>query len=170
MVQNAAARFLTGVRKHQHITRILKALNWLPVRHRVDLKILMFVFKSLNGLAPSYLSELLNLNTSGRCLRSTKSYSLAQPRTWLKLRGDCAFAVVGPRLWNSLPFYLRSLSSVQEFKSKLKSYLLAKAFSNYELCFMFMLYCFLSFLSCILVLYSVKHSGRLLLCSFVLFK
>ncbi len=78
MVQNAAARFFMGVRKHQHITRILMALNWLPVRHRVDLKILMFVFKSLNGFAPSYLSELLNLNTSGRCLRSTKSYSLAQ--------------------------------------------------------------------------------------------
>ncbi len=80
MVQNAAARFLTGVRKHQHINPILMALNWLPVRHRVDFKILMFVFKSLNGLAPSYLSELLNLNTSGRCLRSTNSYSLSQPR------------------------------------------------------------------------------------------
>ncbi len=81
MVQNAADRFLTGVRKHQHITPILMALNWLPVRHRVDFKILMFVLKSLNGLAPSYLSELLNLNTSGRCLRSTNSYSLSQPRT-----------------------------------------------------------------------------------------
>ncbi len=80
MVQNAAARFLTGVHKHQHITPILMALNWLPVRHRVDFKILMFVFKSLNGLAPSYLSEILNLNTSGRCLRSTNSYSLSQPR------------------------------------------------------------------------------------------
>ncbi len=78
MVQNAAARFF---RKHQHITPILMALNWLPVRHRVDFKILMFVFKSLNGLAPSYLSELLNLNTSGRCLWSTNSYSLSQPRT-----------------------------------------------------------------------------------------
>ncbi len=49
-LQNTAARFLTGVRKHQHITPILMALNWLPVRHRVDFKILMFVFKSLNGL------------------------------------------------------------------------------------------------------------------------
>ncbi len=125
MVQNAAARFLTRVCKHQHITPILMALNWLPVHYRVDLKILV-VFKSLNALAPSYLSDLFNLNISGRCLRSTNSHSLAQPRTRLKSRGDHAFAVVGP----SLPFYLRSLSSVHEFKSKLKSYLLARAISN----------------------------------------
>ncbi len=36
MVQNSAARFLTGVYKCEHITPILMAFNWLPVHHRVD--------------------------------------------------------------------------------------------------------------------------------------
>ena len=128
MVQNAAARFLTGVRKHEHITPILLSLNWLPVRYRVDMKIMLFVFKSLNGLAPAYLSELLDLNVPGRCLRSSSNYNLSQPRSRLKSRGDRAFAVVGPKLWNSLPVSLRLLSSLYEFKLKLKFYLLERAF------------------------------------------
>ncbi len=43
-VQNATARFLTGVRKREHITPILMPLNWLPVRYRVEFKMLLFVF------------------------------------------------------------------------------------------------------------------------------
>ncbi len=90
MVQNAAAIFLTGVHKREHITPILMSLNWLPVRYRVEFKILLFVFKSLNGLAPFYLSELVNVNRSARCLRSSDSITLSYQRSTLKLKGDRA--------------------------------------------------------------------------------
>ncbi len=53
LVQNAAARLLSGVKKREHITPILRSLHWLPVCFRVDLKILLLVYKSLNGLAPT---------------------------------------------------------------------------------------------------------------------
>ena len=49
LVQNAAAHFLTGTKKREHITPVLSSLHWLPVRYRVDFKIILFVFKSLNG-------------------------------------------------------------------------------------------------------------------------
>ncbi len=52
MVQNAAARLLTGMRKFQHITPILTTLQWLPVKLRVEYNILTLVFKALNNLAP----------------------------------------------------------------------------------------------------------------------
>ncbi len=42
--------------KRDHITPVLQSLHWLPVRYRVDLKILLIVYKSLNGMAPSYIS------------------------------------------------------------------------------------------------------------------
>ncbi len=61
LVQNAAARFLKGQRQFDHVTPILKALHWLPVHHRIEFKILLFVFKSINNLAPSYLSDLFVL-------------------------------------------------------------------------------------------------------------
>ncbi|XP_061086404.1 uncharacterized protein LOC133121220 [Conger conger] len=70
LVQNAAARLLTGKKKREHITPALTSLHWLPVRYRINLKILLFVFKAMNGLAPTYLSELLNMYTPARSLRS----------------------------------------------------------------------------------------------------
>jgi len=56
-VQNAAARLITGTRRRDHITTVLRDLHWLPVRRRVDYKLALLVYKSLHGLAPSYLAD-----------------------------------------------------------------------------------------------------------------
>ncbi len=94
MVQNAAARLLTDSRKFDRISPILTSLHWLPVKLRIELKILVFVFKALHGLAPTYLSDILQYHNPSRPLR------LLSVR--LKHRGDRAFTTVGPKLWNSL--------------------------------------------------------------------
>ena len=56
-VQNAAARLICNVSRFDHITPTLKDLHWLPVKFRIDFKILLIVFKALHGLAPDYISE-----------------------------------------------------------------------------------------------------------------
>ncbi len=71
LVQNAAARLLTRSHKRDHITPVLQSLHWLPVRYRVDFKILLIVHKSLNGMAPSYISDLLIEHNVTRSLRSS---------------------------------------------------------------------------------------------------
>ena len=50
-VQNAAARMITGTRKFDHVTPILRELHWLPVAQRIQYKIAMLVNKYLRGLA-----------------------------------------------------------------------------------------------------------------------
>ena len=40
-VQNSAARLLNGTKKYDHITPVLKKLHWLPVKSRIDYKILL---------------------------------------------------------------------------------------------------------------------------------
>ncbi|KAK2863752.1 hypothetical protein Q7C36_002906 [Tachysurus vachellii] len=57
LVQNAAARVLTRTRKYDHITPILSSLHWLPVKFRIDYKLLLLTYKALNGLAPMYLTS-----------------------------------------------------------------------------------------------------------------
>ena len=52
------------------ITPVLIKLHWLPVYYRVLLKVLLLVFKALMGLAPHYVSDLLNKRVSVRSLRS----------------------------------------------------------------------------------------------------
>ncbi len=60
MDQNAAARVLSRTRKYEHISPVLSTMHWLPIKHRIDFKILLITYKALNGLAPQYLSELLS--------------------------------------------------------------------------------------------------------------
>ena len=69
-VQNNAATVITQ-KKHDHITPVLEELHWLPVRKRIELKILLLAYKCLHGTAPSYLRELLKEYVPPRTLRST---------------------------------------------------------------------------------------------------
>ena len=111
-IQNTAARVVTRTRKFDHITSVLKQLHW-PVRYRIVFKILLLVYKALNGTAPSYISELLKYHTSERKLRSSSQHLLATPKA---------------RLWNAIPHELRSSSSIDIFKRHLKTYLFKQAF------------------------------------------
>lgn len=129
-VQNAAARLLTGARKFEHISPVLASLHWLPISFRIHFKILLFAFKALHGLAPSYLSELLQPYTPTCSLRSADQLLLNVPRTGRKLRGDRAFAVAAPKLWNELPLEIRQASSLSVFKSLLKTHLFTLAFDT----------------------------------------
>uniref|UniRef100_A0A3Q3G3E6 Uncharacterized protein n=1 Tax=Labrus bergylta TaxID=56723 RepID=A0A3Q3G3E6_9LABR len=35
-----------------HISPVLRSLHWLPVCQRIDFKILLLVYRALNGLGP----------------------------------------------------------------------------------------------------------------------
>ncbi len=108
LVQNTADRLLTGTRKREHFSPVQISLHWLPVKYRIHFKTLLFVFKGLHGLALLYISDLLFHYNASRELRSTSSLQLTVPRTRLKLKGDRAFSVAAPQLWNNLPPFIRS--------------------------------------------------------------
>ena len=120
-VQNSAARLLTGSRKHEHITPVLR--DWLPVHERIRFKILLMTFKCLNQLAPSYLSDLLIHCRPSRTLRSSDKELLVQPRCHLKTYGERACSFIAPKLWNTLPLSIKRCKSAESFKSTLKTYL-----------------------------------------------
>ena len=44
LIQNSAARLITGTQKHSHITQDLIDLHWLPVRQRFIFKMAVLVF------------------------------------------------------------------------------------------------------------------------------
>ncbi|XP_054864080.1 uncharacterized protein LOC129348233 [Amphiprion ocellaris] len=129
LLQNSATRVLTRTRGREHITPVLKLLHWLPVRFRIDFKVLLLVFKCLNGLAPSYLSDLLLTYRPSRILRSSGSGLLSIPQARTKTHGEAAFSHYGPRLWNSLPENLRTAETVDIFKRRLKTHLFNQAFN-----------------------------------------
>ncbi len=127
-VQNTAARVVTRTSKYDHITPVLKSLHWLPVSQRIQFKILLITFKCLNGLAPAYLVDLLERYCPVRNLRSQDELLLVIPKSRLKRYGDRAFYMAAPLLWNALPSTLRKATSVESFKSRLKTYLFKEAY------------------------------------------
>ena len=66
--------------------------------------------------------------TKTTLLRSSSQNFLAVPRTRLKTYGDRAFSAAAPRLWNQLPPELRSVTSVDQFRMQLKTYLFKLAY------------------------------------------
>lgn len=54
LVQNAVAQLLNRKRRCDHIPPVLSSLHWFPVSFKIKFKFLLFVFKTLNGLAPSF--------------------------------------------------------------------------------------------------------------------
>ena len=128
-IQNAAARLISGARKYDHVTPVLKQLHWLPVRQRVSFKIAVLVYKCLHGLARSYLvRDCVPVSTvqGRRQLRSAANLELVVPRTRTKTFGERTFAVSAPLVWNSLPLELRSPDiSLLDFRKNLKTFLFA---------------------------------------------
>ena len=121
-IQNAAARMVTRTKKYDHISPVLRQLHWLPIKKRIVFKVLLLTYKALNGLAPGYLADLLQLHTPTRNLRSAEEYRLSVPRS-SHSNGDRAFSVAAPRLWNTLPMNIKMSDSVPIFKGRLKSFL-----------------------------------------------
>ena len=129
-VQNAAARLLTSIRKYDHITPVLQALHWLPVRYIIHFKIFTFNFKG-SGMAPAYISDLINVRKHARCsLRPNSCTLLLHTAGKMKKSfSDGSFSVSAPTLWNALPASLRNISYLSTFKSCLEKYIFKLAFS-----------------------------------------
>ena len=98
-------------------------IHWLPVRSRIVYKICLLIFKGLNGYAPAYISDFLNLHTPTRSLRSAGQNLLVVRRYRLEQTWARAFQNAAPKVWNDLPVNLRNCTELGAFKSSLKTHL-----------------------------------------------
>ncbi|XP_053106346.1 uncharacterized protein LOC128325025 [Hemicordylus capensis] len=132
LVQNAAARVLSGAARWEHIIPILKELHWLSVHFRVQFKVLVLTFKALNGLGPGYLRDRLHPRVAARLTRTSEGALLWVPtmrEARLSCTRDRAFSVAAPRLWNALPVAIRSSDSITAFRKLVKTWLFTQAFT-----------------------------------------
>ncbi|XP_064418828.1 RNA-directed DNA polymerase from mobile element jockey isoform X2 [Latimeria chalumnae] len=95
LVQNSAARVVNNVSRFDHITPTLRELHWLLIRWQITFKVLVLVFKALNGFGPAYLRDFLTPYVLARlCV-----LSLGTP--WWFLDSD--------QSWVSVPLPIRQL-------------------------------------------------------------
>ncbi len=131
-VQNCAARIITRIPKHNHITPVLVKLHWLPMDKRIQFKILLLVYKIKQGQAPKYLNTLVkDLEAKTNCeLRSAKNNQLEVPAAQTETYGNRIFSFTAPRLWNQLPHYIKTSTSIIRFKKDLKEHLFRQTYAT----------------------------------------
>ena len=133
-VQNSAVRFIFGLKlsDHQHIMPYLKQLHFLPVKHRIQYKLCVMVFKCINNMAPTYLTELINMReTKQQAVRLDDDfYVLKRPPAPNFRQTEAAFCLSGPAAWNALPYNIRCQANFQKFKGTLKQYYFNEVFKN----------------------------------------
>ena len=117
-VQNCATLLVNRSRKHDHIMPILKQLHWLPMYSCIKYKI----FKALHGLAPSYITEILQPYKPSRSLQSSCKGLLTVPSEILKKYGCRSFSFAAPTIWNSLSEPIRNHDEMSKFKTSVKTF------------------------------------------------
>lgn len=126
-IQNTCARFIYKQSRMEHnFTLVFKQLHWLPVDKRIEFKLCLMVHECLYGSAPHYLSTLIHITPSSQSLRSQYAPFLYQPLSNYSKCG--AFSIIGPKLWNRLPHYIRMIRNRDLFKSTLKTFLFNKLY------------------------------------------
>ena len=94
------------------------------ITYRIRFKIALLTYKAISGLAPSYISDLISIKTGANYfLRAGNELLLNFPlRKSYSTLGDRSFSMAAHHVWNSLPIFIRRATSVNYFKSQLKTY------------------------------------------------
>ena len=122
-IQNFAARIVTGTRKYDHISPLLKEHNWMPVVTQLYLRTAIMAFKYLTGLVPECLSSwfIMRKEMSGRTTRNSRKLNIPLFKSASRQR-TCYHRIVN--IWNSLRSSLKTINSMPGFKYSLKRELL----------------------------------------------
>ena len=122
-LQNFAAKVAVGgARKYDHVTPIMKELNWLSVEDKYFLEKCSVVYRVINGLYPEwYLKFSTVRENTASATRQENNLYVQRTRTD---SGARATTVCGPKLWNLLPHDIVNSGTLHGFKTSLKKCLL----------------------------------------------
>ena len=105
-IQNRTAKLILNRLNTDSATSAHYELHMLPIRVRIEYKILLLFLKCLNNMAPKYVQDLLYINNregNASNLHSSNSVVLIIPYVKNKTFATCSFSVQGSIWWNRWP-------------------------------------------------------------------
>ena len=122
--QNKCIRFCLQLGNRSHIgVDEFKKINWLSVTDRFDQCVCASLFKFFNKKSPPYMAEIFNPISKNGIGTRNGLLKLNQPSRKTKQGQNC-LSYVGPSIWNKLPDKIKDSKSINNFKHKIKDYLL----------------------------------------------
>src|SRR6218665_3406423 len=85
---------------------------------------------AIHSSIPDYITDF-GISAADNRLRSSARNPLQVPRSSTRF-GDCSFSGAGPTAWNSLPDYVKNSSSLETFKSRLKTHLFNHSYGYHD--------------------------------------
>ena len=115
ILQNMLARVVARQHGHTSISVTLRELHWLPIKWKINFKVAMLSYKTLESGEPSHLASKTIFAIPRQSLRSSADTtgSSAQTEYWFQ-----SFSTLDLSMWNSLPLDVQIAPSTQTFKSR----------------------------------------------------
>ena len=119
-LQNRAARIVTNSSFRVSAADLIKRLRWPKISDIILCETAIIIYKSNNGLAPEYLSELFVQNSALTTMRLRNTKADLRVPLFKTSNGQKSISFRGPKLWNQLSSDVKLAPSLATFKRRLK--------------------------------------------------
>ena len=110
-IQKRALRFVLDDFSSDYDT-LLEKSNTCTMEIKRLRTLALEVFKSLNNLNPPFMKELFEVRQKS----VSRKYDLVVPSRKTVAFGDKSLKCLGPKVWNSLPSDIKSMTNIEQFK------------------------------------------------------
>ena len=88
----------------------------------INLRLCVEIYKFLNDLNPSFMWKIFVTRKTKRAVRERYKTYLEIPRVNQASFGTKSLRFYGPKIWNSLPYHIKSAENLLCFKNLIKSW------------------------------------------------
>ena len=128
-ILNGCVRFIYSIKdRKEDLIPYYKKAHILPIEQRVLFKVCLMSYKVVYNIAPDYLKQLIEMDPyTDSCKTRLKpagdNLRMKLPKLCKGKASERRFSVYAPEAWNSLPYSIRSITSIDSFKKTLKTHL-----------------------------------------------
>lgn len=121
-LQNRGMRLILKCNRYTPITHMLETLQWQSVTKRLTFSAMIFIFKIVKGLMPTYFKQFIKFNheVHEHCTRSANNFHIDRSNT---SKGINSLFVRGLVEYNSIPNEIKACDKLVPFKRELSKYL-----------------------------------------------
>ena len=97
-----------------YLSDLMRLLVWLKFRYICIYRLLYITHKAIHRGFPEYLAQSITIQSSNISCRKCHIMKLVQRSISLAYSGS-AFSDIAPKIWNSLPYDIRCVTSISLF-------------------------------------------------------
>ena len=119
-LQKRALRFL-----YDHYDSSYESILKLAGKSTMNVNRLKFcieIIKTLNNINSAFMNDIFELRKTNRAVRNQNKLNLDVPIINQVISVAKSIRYLDPKIWNSLPFHIKSSESLTTFKTGIRSY------------------------------------------------